>query len=120
MYSLKQALCAWYTQTNEWFHGKCVNNSYVDANLYFLCDGDNIMIGVLYVDYIILSRNYDELIQWLKNELCQEFEMKDLGPLHYCLGYKMEGCEPMCIRTNPCVKLRDDDLSKDVDATLHR
>jgi hypothetical protein len=47
------------------------------------------VIIVLYVDDLIVTRNNDELIHCLKNELCQELEMKDLGPLHYWLGFEV-------------------------------
>jgi len=54
--------------------------------LYFLHDGDHsIVIHILYVHDTILVGNDDELIHWLKNELCQEF----LGPLHYSSGLEV-------------------------------
>ena len=69
--------------------------------------------------------------------------MKNLGHLHYCLildvwqykdqliltqakyvvkilkKFKMEGWKPISTLMDPCVKLRVDDPSKDVDATLY-
>jgi hypothetical protein len=144
LYGLKQAPHAWYTHIDEWFQEKGVKKSSVDANLYFLCDGDSIVIVVLYVDDLILTGNDDGLILWLKNELCKEFEMKDLGPLHYFLGlevwqdknqlvltqakyamevlkqFKMENCKPISTPMDPCTKLRVDDPSEEVDGTLYR
>lgn len=116
--------------------------SSTDANLYFLCGGGSIVIVALHVDDLVVTRNDDELIHLSKNELCQEFEMKNLGPPHYCLGlgvwqykhqliltqakyvvkilkkFKMKGCKPISTPMDPCVKMRVDDPSKDVDATL--
>jgi len=89
LYSLKQNSHAWYTCINEWFQEKGVNKSSIDANLYVLHDGDNIVIVIFYVDDIYLTGNDDGLIRWLKNELYKEFEMKDLGPLHYFLGLEV-------------------------------
>jgi hypothetical protein len=38
---------------------------------------------------LILMRNDDELIHSQKNELSHEFEIKDMGFLHYCLGLEV-------------------------------
>jgi hypothetical protein len=54
-----------------------------------LHDGERIFIVVLYVDGLILIGNDDVLIFWLKNELCKEFEMKDLDFFHYFLGLEV-------------------------------
>jgi hypothetical protein len=88
LYGLKKDPRAWYTQIDEWFLVKGVNKPIVDANIYFLCDGDNIIVIVLYVYDLILTSNDDGLILWLKNELCKEFELKELGPLHYRLVFE--------------------------------
>ena len=40
-------------------------------------------------DLIILASNVTQL-KWLKSELEKEFEMSDLGELHYCLGVEFE------------------------------
>jgi hypothetical protein len=39
----------------------------------------------LYVDDLILTGNAEKLIDEIKEQLSQVFEMKDLGELHYCL-----------------------------------
>ena len=47
-------------------------------------------MAILYVDdLIILASNITQL-KWLKSELEKEFEMSDLGELHYCLGVEFE------------------------------
>jgi hypothetical protein len=89
LYGLKKALRAWYTHIDGWFQEKGVMKSSIDVNLYFLHDGESILIVFLYVDDLILTGNDDGLIRWLKNELYKEFEMKDLGPLHYFLGLEV-------------------------------
>jgi len=43
---------------------------------------------VLYVDDLFLTGN-EELIVEYKRELSAEFEMKDMGPLHYFLGLEI-------------------------------
>ena len=45
----------------------------------------NICLISLYADDLIITGNACKLITEIKNQLSQEFEMKDLGELHYCL-----------------------------------
>ncbi len=40
----------------------------------------------VYVDDIIFAAKIDEQLQQVKNALAKEFEIKDLGKLHYFLG----------------------------------
>ncbi len=40
----------------------------------------------VYVDDIIFAAKTDEQLQHVKNALAKEFEIKDLGKLHYFLG----------------------------------
>jgi hypothetical protein len=47
-----------------------------------------ILIIVLYVDDLILNGD-GQLIHSCKEDLAKEFEMKDLGPLHYFLGLEI-------------------------------
>ena len=46
------------------------------------------MILVLYVDNLFLTGE-EKQIAWCKRELTSEFEMKDLGPMHYFLGLEV-------------------------------
>ena len=47
-----------------------------------------ILIIVLYVDELILTGD-EQLIKSCKEDLAREFEMKDLGLLHYFLGLEI-------------------------------
>ena len=58
--------------------------SNVDPNLYFKVDREKALILVLYVDDLFLT-GVDTLIRQCKRELASEFEMKDLGLMHYFL-----------------------------------
>ncbi len=45
---------------------------------------------IIYVDdWIILASNVS-ILKWLKSRLEDEFEMSDLGGLHYCLSVEFE------------------------------
>ena len=62
--------------------------SKVDSNLYFKVEGGRPMILVLYVEDMFLTGE-DELIGDAKRRLATEFEMKDLGMMHYFLGMEV-------------------------------
>jgi len=36
-----------------------------------------------------MTRSADNLIEEIKQQLSQKFEMKDLGEMHYCLGLEV-------------------------------
>ena len=46
------------------------------------------LILVMYVDDLFLTGN-EKLIEWCKKKLASEFEMKDLGLMHYFLGLEV-------------------------------
>jgi hypothetical protein len=48
-----------------------------------------IVVIVIYVDDLIVTRDNDENIFYLKKLLKQEFEMKDLRELHYFLSIEV-------------------------------
>jgi hypothetical protein len=62
--------------------------SVVDTNLYYHIIGDEFLILVLYVDDLFLTGS-EKIIVECKRELTSEFEMKDLGMMHYFLGLEV-------------------------------
>jgi hypothetical protein len=64
------------------------SKSYVDPNLYYKVVNDALVILVLYVDDLFLIGANPLIIQ-CKRELASEFDMKDLGLMHYYLGLKV-------------------------------
>jgi len=63
--------------------------SEADANLYhkFLVEG-KLFIIFLYVDYFILTGD-EQLIKSCKEGLAREFQMKDMGLMHYFLSFEV-------------------------------
>ena len=59
-----------------------------NPNLYFKIDKDDMLMLVLYVDDMLITGE-DHLISKCKQELTVEFDMKDLGILHYFLGLEV-------------------------------
>ena len=62
--------------------------SEVDPNLYLKVENDMPLILVLYVDDLFLTGD-DPFIHQCKRESASEFEMKDLGLMHYFLGLEV-------------------------------
>jgi hypothetical protein len=88
LYGLKQAPRAWYSRIDSILQGMGFTKSEADPNLYFLLVGSEILILVLYVDDLILT-GAESLIAGCKSDLASEFEMKDIGPMHYFLGLEV-------------------------------
>jgi hypothetical protein len=103
----------------------------------------NILIIVLFVDDLILTSD-EQLIHSCKEDLAKEFEMKDMGLLHYFLGleiwqrdgelfvsqskyareilgkFHMEGCKPMDTPLLGNWRKEDATSGEVVDATVYR
>jgi hypothetical protein len=62
--------------------------SEVDPNLYFILVGDDPLILVLYIDDFFLTYE-EEVIAGCKADLATNFEMKDIGLMHYFLGLEV-------------------------------
>jgi hypothetical protein len=88
LYGLKQAPHAWYTRIDSYFTGLGFTKSEADANLYHIVVEGKLLIIVLYVDDLILTGD-DQLIKSCKEDLAREFEMKDMGLMHYFLGMEV-------------------------------
>jgi hypothetical protein len=81
MYRLKQALRAWYGRIDSFLTSLGLTKSRVDCN-YIKVMNDEPIILLLYVDDLFLTGE-ENLITDCKKKLVVEFEMKDLGPMHY-------------------------------------
>jgi hypothetical protein len=117
--------------------------SKVDSNLYFKVMNDEPVILLLYVDNLFLTGE-EKLITECKKKLSSEFEMKDLGLMHYFLGlevwqspkgiflnqgkyaveilkrFEMLDCKSMNTPMEMKLKLLVDTSSELIDASLYR
>jgi hypothetical protein len=87
-YGLKQAPRVWYDRIDGFFKSLGFQKSDVDANLYFKVRGNQPVILILYVDDLFLTRD-EGITSWCKRELTSEFEVKNLGLMHYFLGLEV-------------------------------
>jgi hypothetical protein len=85
MYGLKQAPCAWYENIDGYLMSFLFSKIVVDPSLYYNIVSDECLTLVLYVDDLFLNGS-ESLIVECKHALASEFEMKDLGMMHYFLG----------------------------------
>ena len=68
-----------------------------DSNLYYKVEDSNPMILLLYVDDLFMT-GMDGLITDTRRKLAAEFEMKDLGMMHYFLGMEVWQSREVCGR----------------------
>ena len=88
LYGLKQAPRALYTHIDSYLVNLGFTRSNVDPNLYFKVVQGMSLILALYVDNLFTIGS-EPLMMECKRELASEFEMKDLGLMHYFLGLEV-------------------------------
>lgn len=117
--------------------------SETDPNLYYLVEGEDPIILVLYVDNLFIT-GAERLIARCKQGLALEFEMTNIELIHYFLGmevwqedghvflgqgnyahdisrrFQMDGCKPMSNPMTTNFKKLDASESELVDPTLYR
>jgi hypothetical protein len=88
LYGLKQAQRARYCRIDSFLQSLGFSKSIADPNLYINIVKNIPVILVLYVDDLFLTGE-EHMIALTKRELSIEFEMKDLGLMHYFLGLEV-------------------------------
>jgi hypothetical protein len=143
LYGLKKDPRAWYGKIDGFLKSLGFTKSKSDSNLYFKVMNDDSVILLLYVDDLFLTGE-ENLITECKKKLASEFEMKDLGLMHYFLGlevwqsperiflnqgkyavkilkrFDMLECKSMNTPMEENLKLLVDTLSELINVTLYR
>ena len=88
LYRLKQAPRTWYDKMDNFLTSLGFTKSKANSNLYYKVEEGNLVILLLYVDDLFVTGE-DGLIANTKRKLAAEFEMKDLGMMHYFLGMEV-------------------------------
>jgi hypothetical protein len=88
LYGLKQAPRAWYGRIDSFLTSLGFTKIKADSNLYIKIMNDEPIILQLYEDDLFLTGE-EKLIIECKRRFAFEFEMKDLGLMHYFLGLEI-------------------------------
>ena len=85
LYGWRQSGKIWYTKLNEVLKKFGAKPSNADPCVYFLDQGEDMLLIAVYVDDIfVISKNLQKIIEVKKN-LSKEFDIKELGDVSYCL-----------------------------------
>ncbi|XP_017189746.1 uncharacterized mitochondrial protein AtMg00810-like [Malus domestica] len=89
LYGLKQAPRAWNERFTAFLPQLGFTTTYSNSSLFVKAVGSTLVILLLYVDDIIITGNDSLAIQQVIQSLTSEFDIKDLGSLHYFLGIQI-------------------------------
>ena len=78
----------WYDRIDIFLSNLGFTKSKADSNLYYKVEDGNPVMLLLYVDDLFVI-GMDGLIDDMKRNLVTEFEIKDLGMMHYFLGMEV-------------------------------
>ncbi|KAJ0522114.1 putative RNA-directed DNA polymerase [Helianthus annuus] len=145
LYGLKQAPRAWYSRIDGYFLSQGYNKCVYEHTLYFKHSTSTRIIICLYVDDLIIASDSLDQIRQLKESMEKEFEMTDLGILHYFLGmevnynegnislsqqkyartllkkFNMENCKQISTPMEYGIRLtKEDPEEEDVDQNMYR
>ena len=89
LHGLKYALRAWYDNMDSFFLASQFTRCHSNPTIYIQHRGGDLLIHVLYVDDLIIIGSLVSMIQGVQKSLRENFEMLDLGLLHYFLGLQV-------------------------------
>eukprot|EP00253_Pinus_taeda_P004275 PITA_04275 len=89
VYGLRQAPRAWYAKMDSFLLDTVFSRCHSNNIVYTKKVGKSLIILVLYVDDLIFTGSDHNLINHVKSSLKKQFEMIDLGHLHYFLGLQV-------------------------------
>ncbi|GJY90671.1 putative RNA-directed DNA polymerase [Tanacetum coccineum] len=98
LYGLKQAPRQWNEKLTSVLNEHGFVHSMNDYSLFVKHDSDNILILLVYVDYIVITGSNLDEIDKFKRFLASKFQIKDLGSLKYFLGIEvLENKNGLCL-----------------------
>ncbi|KAM1225391.1 hypothetical protein ACFX2G_045116 [Malus domestica] len=89
LYGLKQAPRAWNERFTAFLPFLGFQHTYSDSSLFVKHAGESVVILLLYVDDIIITGSSSAAITQVIHSLKTEFDIKDLGTLHFFLGIQI-------------------------------
>ena len=90
LYGLKQAPRAWFSRIKEYFAKEGFEKSENEETFFTKTNkhGNSLYVSV-YVDDLIYTRGYMEMIEEFKHSMKKEFDMTDLSKMRYFLGIEV-------------------------------
>lgn len=89
LYGLKQAGRKWHERLTDKLKTLGLQLVQREPCLYYAIRKNVHLIVVIYVDVLLIASQNIEWIQQVKRDLKMNFELKDFGPVSYCLGIKI-------------------------------
>lgn len=90
LYGLKQASHEWYKKIDSYFLENNFERSGNEPTLYLKRQGTDFLVVCLYVDDMIYMGSCEAIVAEFKSSMMKQFEMSDLGLLHYFLGLEVK------------------------------
>ena len=84
----RSCVSTWYNKMDRLLMTLGFTESKADSNLYYKVEDGNPVMLLLYVDDLFVT-GMDGFIADTKRKISTEFEMKDLGMVHYFLGMEV-------------------------------
>lgn len=94
LYGLKQSGRQWHQRLDATLTEIGLKATETENCFYTMTRKDKILAMTVYVDDLIIATNDYKMFQQVKATLAEEFQIKDLGLLSYCLGIEYEQREP--------------------------
>jgi len=89
LYGLKQAARLWYDTLTTTFAKYGLQKAHGDHGIFIYIDGGTKITVVVYVDDLVLFSNSRVELDALKQQLMADFEMTDMGPVHWFLSMEI-------------------------------
>lgn len=93
LYGLRQAGRQWHSRLNEALTKNGFTATNGDPCLYRKDQGEDITLIAVYVDDLIVASRSQKCISDISKKLGDCFEIRDIGPIDYCLGVKFKQSE---------------------------
>ena len=90
LYGLKQSGRQWNKKLDVELKRIGLRKLHSDHCLYIQQEGDSLVIIAVYVDDILIAARSLTDMNRIKTSLKNIFDIKDLGPIHYCLGIEFK------------------------------
>jgi len=89
LYGLKQAHKAWYTRLRTVFDALRYTHCESEHSIFFKIEDEKFIIVTVYVNDKMIFSNMLALINQLKKELTDEYDLTDLGEAQWILGMEI-------------------------------